>query len=155
LLEFFSKLNVATCCKSTLYTIQRVYANNIIWGYWLRMQVGISSWPSVFCSVSMSFFLSVVCYFGAFLIFVSETNRTVARRRFLRLFKYTCWEAGAYLGFCRGGCTYLADLPPSPPDLDPDPHQDFELDPDLHQNNADSQNWAQLSKDCCLIYNHV
>jgi len=41
--EFFSQLNVATCCKSTLYTIQRVWANNIIWSYWLRMQVGISS----------------------------------------------------------------------------------------------------------------
>jgi hypothetical protein len=50
-------------------------------------------------------------------------------------------------------------LPPPPPDLDldPDPHQDFELDPDPapHQNNADPQPWAQLSKDCCLIYNYV
>jgi hypothetical protein len=47
--------------------------------------------------------------------------------------------AGAYLGFCQGGCTFLGDLPPPPPDLDPDPHQDFELDPDPdpHQNNAD------------------
>jgi hypothetical protein len=49
---------------------------------------------------------------------------------------------------------------PPPPDLDPDPdlHQDFKLDPDLHQdfkldpapdphqNNADPQPWAQLSK---------
>jgi hypothetical protein len=39
------------------------------------------------------------------------------------------------------------------------PHQDFELDqdlaPDPHQNNADPQPWAQLSKDCCLIYNYV
>ncbi len=45
---------------------------------------------------------------------------------------------GAYLGFFQGGCTFLADLPPHP-DLDPDPHQDFELDldPDPHQNNAD------------------
>jgi hypothetical protein len=40
--------------------------------------------------------------------------------------------AGAYLGFCQGGCTFLADLPspPPPPDLDldpdPDPHQDFD-----------------------------
>jgi hypothetical protein len=23
--------------------------------------------------------------------------------------------AGAYLGFCQGGCTFLADLPPPPP----------------------------------------
>ena len=38
--------------------------------------------------------------------------------------------SGAYLGFCQGGCTFLADLPPFPQDLDPDPHQDFELDPD-------------------------
>jgi hypothetical protein len=76
--------------------------------------------------------------------------------------------SGAYLGFCQGGCTFLADLappPPPPPDLDldphpdpnPDPHQDFELDPapDPHQNNADPQPWAQLSKDCCPIYNYV
>jgi hypothetical protein len=68
--------------------------------------------------------------------------------------------AGAYLGFCQGGCTFLADLPSPPPDLDPDPHQDFELDPDPspdpHQNNSDPQPWAQLSKDCCLIiYNYV
>ena len=68
---------------------------------------------------------------------------------------------GAYLGFCQGGCTFLADLPPPDLDLDPDPdpHQDFELDPDPapdpHQNNADPQPWAQLSKDCCLIYNYV
>jgi hypothetical protein len=33
---------------------------------------------------------------------------------------------------------------PPPPDLDPDPHQDFELDPDPHQNIADPQPWAQL-----------
>ncbi len=62
--------------------------------------------------------------------------------------------SGAYLGFCQGGCTFLAELTP-----DPDPHQDFELDPDPapnpHQNNADPQPWAQLSKDCCLIYNYV
>jgi hypothetical protein len=46
---------------------------------------------------------------------------------------------------------------PPPPDLDPDPHQDFELhpDPDPHQNSADPQPWAQLSKDCCLIYKYV
>ncbi len=52
-----------------------------------------------------------------------------------------CRYAGAYLGFCQGGCTFLADLPP-PPDLDPDPdphpHQDFE-----HQNNADPQPWGR------------
>ncbi len=65
------------------------------------------------------------------------------------------------LGFCQGGCTFLADLPPLPPDLDQDsdPHQDFELDLDPaldpHQNNADPKPWAQLSKDCCLIYNYV
>ncbi len=57
-----------------------------------------------------------------------------------------------------GGMHILANLPP-PPDLDPDPHQDFEQDPDPssdpHQNNADPQPWAQLSKDCCLIYNYV
>ncbi len=47
--------------------------------------------------------------------------------------------------------------PPPDLDLDPDPHQEFELYPDLdpHQNIADPQPWAQLSKDCCLIYNYV
>jgi hypothetical protein len=63
-----------------------------------------------------------------------------------------------------GGMHILADLPPPPPpdpdldpDMDPDPDQDFELDPDPdpHQNIADPQPWAQLSKDCCLIYNYV
>jgi hypothetical protein len=51
----------------------------------------------------------------------------------------------------------LADLPLPPQDLDPDPDQDFALDPapDPHQNNADPQPWAQLSKDCCRIYNYV
>jgi hypothetical protein len=29
------------------------------------------------------------------------------------------------------------------------------VDPDPHQNNADPQPWAQLSKDCCLIYNYL
>ncbi len=61
-------------------------------------------------------------------------------------------RTGAYLGFCQGGCTFLADLPPTPDlALDPDPHQDFELDPDPapdpHQNNADPEPWAQLSKE--------
>jgi hypothetical protein len=68
-------------------------------------------------------------------------------------------DTGAYLGFCQGGCIFLADLPPPPPppgpDLDPDPHQDFELDLDPAldpiQNNADPQPWAQLSKGCCLL----
>jgi len=49
---------------------------------------------------------------------------------------------------------------PPPPHLnldpDPDPHKDFEQDPDPapepHQNNADPQTWAQLSKDCCVRY---
>jgi hypothetical protein len=35
--EFFTQLNVATWCKSMIYTIHRVYAN-IIWSYWLRVQ---------------------------------------------------------------------------------------------------------------------
>ncbi len=30
----------------------------------------------------------------------------------------TLWT-GAYLGFCQGGCTFLADLPPSPPSPPP------------------------------------
>ncbi len=71
-----------------------------------------------------------------------------------KIFKRSC--TGAYLGFCQGGCTFLADLTRPPDlDLDPDPHQDLELDPDPHQNNADPQPWAQLSNDCCLIYNYI
>jgi hypothetical protein len=38
LLEFFKQLNVATCCRSTLYTLQSLYVNNIVYSYWLRMQ---------------------------------------------------------------------------------------------------------------------
>jgi hypothetical protein len=57
---------------------------------------------------------------------------------------------GAYLGFCQGGCTFLADLPPSPPpDLDLDP--DLDPAPDPHQNNADPQPWAQLGLNCQKI----
>jgi len=37
-LEFFSQLNVATCVRSTLYSQQKVFVNNTIWSYWLRMQ---------------------------------------------------------------------------------------------------------------------
>jgi hypothetical protein len=53
-------------------------------------------------------------------------------------------QAGAYLGFCQGGggAHFWLSFHPSPP-------------PDPHQNNADPQPWAQLSKDCCLIYNYV
>jgi hypothetical protein len=58
-----------------------------------------------------------------------------------------------------GGMHIFGWPTPHPPhphlDPDPDPHQDFELDPDPHQINADPQPWAQLSKDCCLIYNYV
>jgi len=67
-------------------------------------------------------------------------------------------HTGAYLGFGQGGCTFLADLhPPPPPGSGSGSGEDFELDPDPdpHQNNADPQPWAQLSKDCCLIYNYV
>jgi hypothetical protein len=63
--------------------------------------------------------------------------------------------------FARGDAHFWLTYPPPPPHLDPDPdeHQDFELDPDPapdpHQNNADPQPWAQMSKDCCQIYNYV
>ena len=47
----------------------------------------------------------------------------------------------------------LADLPP-PPDLDPDPVQDFELDPapDPQQNSAVLQPWAYLLFSLFLHY---
>jgi hypothetical protein len=38
MLEFFAKLNIAVACVSTLYTLQRVYINNIVYSYWLRLQ---------------------------------------------------------------------------------------------------------------------
>jgi len=38
MLEFFAKLNIAVACVSTLYTLQRVYVNNIVYSYWLRLQ---------------------------------------------------------------------------------------------------------------------
>jgi hypothetical protein len=37
-LEFFSKLNVAVGCRKTIYTLQRVFVNNIVYSYWLRMK---------------------------------------------------------------------------------------------------------------------
>ena len=37
-LEFFSQLNIATCVRSTLYSLQKAYVNKIIYGYWLKMQ---------------------------------------------------------------------------------------------------------------------
>jgi hypothetical protein len=37
-LEFFKQLNVATCCRSTLYTLQSEYVNRAVYSYWLRMQ---------------------------------------------------------------------------------------------------------------------
>ncbi len=80
-------------------------------------------------------------------------------------FIYMYGVPGAYLGFCQGGCTFLADLPHLPPppppgsgsgsgsasrfELDPDPA------PDPQHSNADPQPWVQLSKDCCPIYIYV
>jgi hypothetical protein len=37
-MEFFTKLNISVACVSTLYTLQRVYVNNIVYSYWLRLQ---------------------------------------------------------------------------------------------------------------------
>jgi hypothetical protein len=38
LLEFFKQLNVATCSRSTLYTLQSEYVNPTVYSYWLREQ---------------------------------------------------------------------------------------------------------------------
>jgi hypothetical protein len=37
-MEFFHQLNVATCCRATLYNLQASYVNGIIHRYWTRMQ---------------------------------------------------------------------------------------------------------------------
>ncbi len=61
--------------------------------------------------------------------------------------------SGRTYDFARGDAHFWLTypLPPTDLDLDPDPDQDFELDPDPapdpHQNNADPQPWAQLSKE--------
>ncbi len=60
---------------------------------------------------------------------LTKINIFILVRRSLQQ-NFIYYMHGAYLGFCQGGCTFLSDLPPLPPDLDPDSHQDFELDPD-------------------------
>ncbi len=37
-MEFFIKLNISVAFVSTLYTLQRVYVNNIVYSYWLLLQ---------------------------------------------------------------------------------------------------------------------
>jgi hypothetical protein len=39
--EFFKQLNVAVCCRSTLYTLQSLYVNHTVCAYWSRMQQSI------------------------------------------------------------------------------------------------------------------
>jgi len=41
--EFFKQLNIAMCCRSTLYMLQSLYVNNTIFAYWNRMQENILS----------------------------------------------------------------------------------------------------------------
>ena len=38
IMEFFTQLNVATCVVSTLYTLQKIFVNNMVYSYWLRLQ---------------------------------------------------------------------------------------------------------------------
>jgi hypothetical protein len=42
-MEFFKQLNVAICCRSTLYTLQSMYVNNAVYEFWTRMQEKIFS----------------------------------------------------------------------------------------------------------------
>lgn len=37
-LEFFQQLNVAVCCRATLYNMQSLYVNTAIYSFWSRMQ---------------------------------------------------------------------------------------------------------------------
>jgi hypothetical protein len=39
--EFFRQLNIAVCCRSTLYTLQSQYVNTAIYALWSRMQENI------------------------------------------------------------------------------------------------------------------
>jgi hypothetical protein len=41
MLEFFSKLNVATACRSTMYTLQSIFVNPIVHAYWISMRDGL------------------------------------------------------------------------------------------------------------------
>jgi len=42
-MEFFAQMNIASCCRATYYNLQQDFINNIIWGYWMRMQENIIS----------------------------------------------------------------------------------------------------------------
>jgi len=36
--EFFKQLNIAMCCRATLYTLQSLYVNNAVYNFWTTMQ---------------------------------------------------------------------------------------------------------------------
>jgi hypothetical protein len=40
-LEFFKQLNIASCCRSTMYTYQKMYVNQVVYNYWIKMQTAI------------------------------------------------------------------------------------------------------------------
>ena len=37
-LELFSQMGIAVCSRATLYRLQCIYVNKIIWGYWIGMK---------------------------------------------------------------------------------------------------------------------
>jgi hypothetical protein len=41
LLEFFHQLNIASCCRTTLYTYQRLYVNPLVHLFWVQMQTSL------------------------------------------------------------------------------------------------------------------
>ncbi len=92
---------------------------------------------------------TVPYYYFVYRIFSANIFENELSRGVPRILPGAPWQ--------KGGMHIFGWHTPFPPD--PDPHQDFELDPDPaldpHQNNVDPQPWAQLSKDCCLIYNYV
>jgi hypothetical protein len=38
IVEFFSQMNIATCHRATLYRLQSLFVNPIIWVYWTQMK---------------------------------------------------------------------------------------------------------------------
>ena len=41
MLEFFKKMNIAICSRATIYNMQSVYVNPIIYCFWTRMQTSL------------------------------------------------------------------------------------------------------------------
>ena len=59
------------CCERTLYNLQGVYVNRIIYAFWLRMQAGLEKNPCFYLKKTsavgfMVFFGFFGCFLGVF-----------------------------------------------------------------------------------------